>query len=185
MRFPCPKATTSSANPPATTRENGTCLPRERYLFAVRTVLVCRENGTCCSRERVASGLRGACHVPGVDRGRLWTSLGSGPRPAGTRRLLRPPAGAAAMPPARTWRRDAYMVVFMGTLLCKRKTELPCSVLIDCHVKRLTPRTEYEVAGISSSALSDLLAGIWPRTAPAWAKAHQCGTPQGVLAFCA
>ena len=85
------------------------------------------------------------------------------------------------MPPARTWRRDAYMVVFMGTLLCKRKTELPCSVLIDCHVKRLTPRTEYEVAGIASSALSDLLTGIWPRTAPAWAKAHQCGAPQGVL----
>ena len=26
--------------------------PRERYLFAARTVLICRENGTCSSRER-------------------------------------------------------------------------------------------------------------------------------------
>ncbi len=34
--------------------------PRERYLFAVRTVLICRENGTCSSRERYLLAVRTA-----------------------------------------------------------------------------------------------------------------------------
>ena len=50
--------------------------PRERYLLAVRTVLVRRENGTCSSRERyllaVRTGLPGLAHLAG---GVIGTSL--------------------------------------------------------------------------------------------------------------
>ena len=55
-RGPPSRAGSKAPPPPARTvliaRENGTCLPRERYLFVARTVLVARENGTYSSRER-------------------------------------------------------------------------------------------------------------------------------------
>ena len=56
---------------PAPARENGTCSPRERYLFAVRTVLIRRENGRAHSFftgqvQARCLGRTARCQVRGV-----------------------------------------------------------------------------------------------------------------------